>query len=33
VVKDSGGKIMGTHKSKKAAQAQLYALYVNEHKK
>ena len=34
VVKDgSNGKIMGQHKSKKEAQAQLYALYVNEKKK
>jgi len=33
VVKDKGNKIMGSHKTKKEAQAQLYALYVSEHKK
>jgi hypothetical protein len=32
VKKDAGGKIMGTFKTKKEAQAQLYALYVNEKK-
>jgi len=29
VVKDQGGKVVGTHKTKKQAQAQLYALHMN----
>lgn len=28
VVKDAGGKIMGSHRSKKEAMAQLYALHM-----
>jgi len=29
VKKDQGGKVVGTHKNKKEAQAQLYALHKN----
>lgn len=32
VKKDSDGKVMGTHKTKRDAQAQLYALYKSEKK-
>jgi len=33
VVKESDGKVIGTHKSKQAAQKQITAILISEHKK
>ncbi len=33
LVKDNKGKVYGWHKSRKAAQAQIHAIVINERKK